>query len=83
MFAAATKDPLFGGLLGLAFGCVCVWFVVSSVRSGTVSIGGRRSRRARVYSRGQQPVRYWFHVLVYVVLAVAVFAFSVWRLSSR
>ena len=80
--AAATKDPLLGGLLGLAFGCVCVWFVVSSVRSGTVSIGGRRRRR-RVYTRGQQPVRYWFHVLVYVALAVAVFAFSAWRLSSR
>jgi hypothetical protein len=70
--------PLAGGLIGLAFGLLCLWATVSTLRSGKVY--GGRGRSGKAYTREEWPVTFWFHVLVYTIVTVAIFALAVRRL---
>jgi hypothetical protein len=71
---------LVGGLIGLAFGLLCLWSTVRTIRTGKVY--GGRGRSGKVYTRQEWPLTFWFHVVVFCVVLIGPLAVSVRRLLS-
>ena len=67
------KSPC--GFLAAAFGaCLGVCFVVALLRQGFVAMKGRPER---LMTREDQPITYWFYVVMGVVATAAFFAAAV------
>ena len=71
------KDPLVGGLAALLVGCLLLWATVHMIRTGHVPAGRRRFRKA--FTREEWPAKFWFHVFVSALLALAMFGMALSR----
>lgn len=60
-------------ILMAAFASLFAYSAIQSIRTGRL----KPSRYDRVYLRSEDPGTFWFHVVVYVIVACAMFAAAV------
>jgi len=72
MTTLAKTNPLVARLVFFAFGVLFACFVVNSLRTGKLKF-----RYGRVYTRSQDPGTFWFHVLIYAIVSLALLAAAI------